>query len=564
MTTHTSSAGSPKCAPFRYAAWAFMIAVGFVAAWVGRYSMNPDGMCYLDLGDAAWSGRWSDAVNAYWSPLYAWLVGAALHVVRPSRHGEFPLVHAVNFIIYLLALVSFEFFLKSLLVSLRQSTAKGSSADLEPPAEWSLICVSYGLFLWTSIELVTVYDVGADLAVAALIYLIAALFLRIRRGAGLFCYALLGATLGIAYLTKAVMFPLGFLFILIGLFWVPRAKRLPYLLLVTLCFLVVSAPWVVALSMGKGKFTFGDSGMLNYSALVSPGGRVINWQGEPAASGVPLHATREVLHDPPVYEFATPIGGTYPPSFDPAYWNAGRTWTFNLGTQLRVIKWHILTYAALFLRSQPGLLAAALTLIFIGGSATRKAVLEYWPLFMMGFAAMGLYMLVHVETRFVAAYLCIFWVTLLFGVRLPKSGGQLKMAAYLIGAVTLTLVLSVADGTARAMRSSGPYSARDHIAVSDGLMQIGVQPGDRVAVLGDGNWSYWARLGRFRIVTNVMGADTPLFWAASSQQKAKVFQIFAQSGARVVVANNLPPLAVLDASWQPIGTTGYYFRWVSP
>jgi hypothetical protein len=27
-----------------------MIAVGFVAAWVGRYSMNQDGMCYSPLG----------------------------------------------------------------------------------------------------------------------------------------------------------------------------------------------------------------------------------------------------------------------------------------------------------------------------------------------------------------------------------------------------------------------------------------------------------------------------------------------------------------------------------
>jgi hypothetical protein len=359
------------------------------------------------------------------------------------------------------------------------------------------------------------------------------------------------------------MFPLGFAFIFIGLFWVPRAKRLPYLLLVTLFFLGVSAPWVAALSLRKGKFTFGDSGMLNYSALVSPGGGVINWQGEPPASGVPLHATRKLLHDPPLYEFATPIGGTYPPSFDPAYWNAGRTWTFNLKAQLRAIKVHILTYAGLFLRSQPGLLAAALTLIFIGGVATRRAVLTYWPLFMTGFAAMGLYMLVHVETRFVAAYICILWVALLFGVRLPKSGGQLKMAEYLIGAVALTLVLTVADGTARAIQAGGPYSARNHIEVSDGLRQIGVQPGDKVAVLGDGNWSYWARLGRFRIVANVMGQDTPVFWAASAQQKARVYQIFAENGARVVVTSNLPALAPLDASWQPIGTTGYYFRWLS-
>ena len=136
------------------------------------------------------------------------------------------------------------------------------------------------------------------------------------------------------------------------------------------------------------------------------------------------------------------------------------------------------------------------------------------------------------------------------------------MAEYLIGAVTLTLVLSVADGTLRAIRTGGQNSARAHIEVSDGLKQIGVRPGDKVAVLGDGNWSYWARLGRLRIVATVMGPDTPRFWAASPQQKAKVFQIFAESGARVVVTSNLPPLAAVDAGWQPIGTKGYYFRWL--
>ena len=560
MPSSGLSAKFPRWSTFRYAVLVFMVAVGFLAAWVGRYSMNPDGMCYLDLGDATWNGRWSDTVNAYWSPLYAWLVGAALHIVKSTSHGEFPLVHAVNFIIYLLALGCFELFLRSLLVDLKQDTA--NSAGTAPLAEWSLVCVSYGLFLWTSLELITVHDVGADLTVAALVYLIAALLLRIRRGAGLFCYVLLGITLGISYLAKAVMFPLGFAFILIGFFLVPHAKRLPYLLLVTLFFLGVSAPWLAALSMRKGKFTFGDSGMLNYSAFVSPGGRVINWQGEPPASGVPLHATRKLLDDPPVYEFAAPIGGTYPPSFDPAYWNAGRTWSFNLRAQLRVIAGNILTYAGLFLRSQPGLLAAALTLIFVGGGAIRKAARAYWPLFMIGFVAMGLYMLVHVETRFVAPYLCIFWVVLLTGVRLPKTGAVLKMAECLIGAVTLTLVLTVADGTVRAIQAGGPYSARDHIEVSDRLKQIGVQSGDRVAVLGDGNWSYWAHLGRLRIVANVMGVDTPLFWAANAEQRAKVFQILAESGARVVVTSNIPQLVAPDASWQPIGTTGYYFLWL--
>ncbi|NIT59759.1 MAG: hypothetical protein GWN00_27115, partial [Aliifodinibius sp.] len=33
----------------------------------------------------------------------------------------------------------------------------------------------------------------------------------------------------------------------------------------------------------------------------------------------------------------TPIAGTYPVSFDPAYWNAGLTAQFNLGQQLEAL-----------------------------------------------------------------------------------------------------------------------------------------------------------------------------------------------------------------------------------
>ncbi len=546
----------------RFSGFAVIVAVGALRLWVGRYSMNPDGMCYLDLGDAFFRRKWFDAVNGYWSPLYSWLLGAVLFVAKPSRLWEFPVAHAVNLFIYLAAFFCFEFFLRSMREDLRYEAGYDKGTGIWTLCEQSLFATGYALFLWSSLELITIWDFSPDLSVAAFVYLIAGLLLRIRHRSSFRLYIVLGVVLGFAYLTKAVMFPLGFAFILIGFFCVPRQKRLAFLLLVTSCFLAVSAPWLVALSRAKGRFTFGDSGRLNYSALVSPGGRVINWQGAPPGSGTPVHATRQLLKDPPLYEFATPVGGTYPPSFDPSYWNEGREWTFNLRSQLRVIKKHALMYAELLLRSQAGLLAGALTLILAGGIATRAAMLDKWPLFAMCFVTMWLYSLVHAETRFVGAYVVLFWLAILFSVRLASRETR-RMAEYLVLAVVVTVLLSVADGTVHAVIAGGPYSALDQVMVADDLGKMGLIAGDRVAVLGDGNWSYWARLGKLKIVSIIMSPDTQAFWAQTAEEKEKVYRLMGSTGARAVVSAAVPISDVWNG-WKRIGVTDYYVRWLTP
>jgi hypothetical protein len=338
----------------------------------------------------------------------------------------------------------------------------------------------------------------------------------------------------------------------------------------------VSAPWLVALSRAKGRFDFGDSGHLNYSALVSPGGRNLNWQGEPPGSGVPVHTTRQIHTNPPVYEFATPVGGTYPPSFDPSYWDEGRRVTIDVRAQMRVIKEHLLLYAGLLLRDQPGLLAVALALALAGGVATRRRIVANWPLFLMAFAACGLYMLVHVETRFVAAYVSIFWLAILAGIRLDtssyasasacsdsarsayaRSESRSNLVDYMALAAVVTILLSVADGTVRAVREGGPYSAQDQIAVADILTEGGMRPGDRVAVVGDGNWFYWPRLGRFKIVSAIIAVDAPTFWRETPAEKEDVYRLFAGTGAKVLVTAG-PLSAEAGSGWRRIGTTAYY------
>ena len=141
------------------------LALGFVHAWIGRYSMNPDGVSYLDIGDALVRRDWANAVNAYWSPLYAWILGLVVGGIQPSPRWEFPLVHLVNSAIFVFALLCFRFFLHSILMFCHTRRAETETNGTEVLPDWVIVLLGYALFLWASLELETLYDVSPDLMV---------------------------------------------------------------------------------------------------------------------------------------------------------------------------------------------------------------------------------------------------------------------------------------------------------------------------------------------------------------------------------------------------------------
>src|SRR5438094_10140452 len=62
--------------------WLLAIALGAVQAWATRFTINPDGISYLDIGDAYWRGDLHMAITAYWRPRRSWFLGFLLHVVN--------------------------------------------------------------------------------------------------------------------------------------------------------------------------------------------------------------------------------------------------------------------------------------------------------------------------------------------------------------------------------------------------------------------------------------------------------------------------------------------------
>jgi hypothetical protein len=104
---------------------AVLFAITFL--WASAFTMNPDGISSLDIGDAFFHGHWGAALNAHWSPLYSVLLGAVRKLFPVRIEWQFPLVHFVNFLIFLAVIPCFEFFwgtaLKSTLPSVERTAA---------------------------------------------------------------------------------------------------------------------------------------------------------------------------------------------------------------------------------------------------------------------------------------------------------------------------------------------------------------------------------------------------------------------------------------------------------
>src|SRR5688572_21634939 len=262
--------------------------LGGLHTWaaITSYSINPDGIVYLDMGEAYLRGDWEMAINAYWSPFYSWLLGLGLNLLHPPMQWEFAVVQLVNFLLYLIALGCFTFFWRQLMQYQRNKAKLGFYGGPVMLPEWAWLTLGYSLFIWTSLSLIEVWSVTPDMCVAALVYLAAGLMIRIRGG----CttrrtFALLGLILGLAYLSKAIMFPLTFVFLGVNLFSGGNFRRGGQLtLLAFVVFVLVAGPFIMALSAAKGRLTFGDSGKLNYARYVN-GLPDAHWQGERPGNG---------------------------------------------------------------------------------------------------------------------------------------------------------------------------------------------------------------------------------------------------------------------------------------
>jgi len=544
--------------------WILAIVLGFFHSWADHHDIpNPDGLSYLDIANAYVRGDWQTAINSYWSPLYSWLIALAFRLIRPSAYWEFSVVRLVNFAIYIFALACFSF----LIGQLRQFN-DNIADDLERTKlvslpDWAWPALGYPVFIWSSLYVTPIAMVTPDLLVGAFVFLAAALLLQIRRRRHVVVsFILLGATLGFGYLAKSVMFPLAFVFLGVSLFSVGNLwKGFQRVLVAFGVFVLIAGPFIFAISRAKGRMTFGESGRLTHSWNVAGISNI-------HSKGPLTHPPRRIFDNPPIYEFGEPISGTYPLWYDPSYWNEGLASRVNPRAQIEAIVKNLsVYYELLFTNVHYGLLIVFFTLYLVSGRRWMLVpdLARYSDLIIFVLVALGGYAVVSVNKRYVEAFLVLMWLVLFSGLRLSDTAASKRLMTYAISVLMVMMTLTVVGSSAaeaylatRNLIAGEDVSTHPHWQVAEGLHQMGVEPGDKVAVVGDSFGAFWAHLAGLKIVADVTFGDAELFWRTDASQRARAIDALAKTEAKAIVADR-PKLSAEDSgSWRKIDDTEYY------
>jgi hypothetical protein len=540
--------------------WFFGVTLGLTEAVASRFSMNVDGISYLDLADAYWKRDWNAIVNGYWSPLYPWLLGAAIHLFHASMYWESNIVHAVNFLLFLFTMGAFDFFLRALCRRVRATDPQSES--LHPVPDWAMQTFGYSLFLYAGLVWISLGIVTPDQCVAAVMYLVAGLLLRMQTGsAGWTSYLILGILLGVGYLTKAALFPLGLVSLAATPFLAPRQRfgeRLAGAILTAFVFAALASPLVISLSRAKGRFTFGDAGKLAYTGYVDGEPGAERWQGRDG-SGTPKHPVRKIASEPSVYEFASPVGGTYPPWYDTSYWLDGIQAHVDVGGQVRALVKSARAYASCAVE-QVAFIIACVVLFSLDGKSYGfwRGVAATWPGWLAALAGMAMFSLVLVETHYVASFLVIIVMSCLGGIRLLPS---MRTRRILIGLAlgSAAVALFGAAMIAKQNLYSSTFKPRHkQWEIAQVLTQQEIRPGDGVATIIDHReGDYWARLARVKIIEEIPLEEMQKLVSLDAGSQTRLVRVLQGPGAKAIATAPAPPEGT-GFRWERLGNTEYF------
>ncbi|MBV8834359.1 MAG: hypothetical protein JO108_34610 [Acidobacteriaceae bacterium] len=557
----------------RIIAYVVILALGIAQAWATRHIIFSDGISYLEIASAYLRGDWANAINSYWSPFYSWLIAATLWLLRPGPYWQASVLHIVNFIAYAAALVALDLLIGEILRAM-QVDVSGPNKPLSP-------CTIY-VAAYTAFPVAALGIIGynsPDTISVALMLLLSALILKVRHIAGFpMMFVLIGVTCGVYYLARtgfAPLVPLCILAVLIPLRHSNRSLLKPAAVM-TLAVLATCAPFVLAISHKQHHFTIGEAGKLTYGWEASGAIRFTHWQGEPHDIGVPTHPTKKISTHPDAYVFDGPVGGTYPPWFDPTYWYDGIKPKLKPALQLRVFSIGALLVIRLLLAS-PITIPCIILIAHMGLLIWLRKLWSFWPMLLPTIAGLLLYCLVYVEKRYIASNLIVIWLAVLASIRIRGENWQ-NWANRLTQ--TLCLVFFAYFLYSRAYPPvAGSLWDLTHLREHDKnlnymfaerLKNLGLQAGDKVAFIGIGTNADWARLDDVRIVGEIPivwqrpqklldnylienSEQVRAFWKADATVRKHILEEFRGAGAVMVVTDglynkNFPP------EWKPVLT----------
>jgi len=564
-----------------------VLTLGWLEGWYGKTSAGDvygsDAVQYLDIARAFERGDLHSALNPLWSQGYPALFALIRPLFRAGGDGEWNAIRSLNFAIFVFSWLCFAALLGELLRGRRR-----------PPIA---VCGAIFAFVTAQLCMDQVSRVGPDQLVAAIFFLACTLLLRMLRAPSFGVAAALGFVLGLGFLVKSIFLPLGCVALAIAAIGLIRGRqKLRLILPAVALFAAIVLSYGAALSRAFGSPTLGEAGSLNYAWHVDRLAKWVHWEGgvdpadkawpkpwiarfarwdsDPPDFGRPVHPSQMVGSAPAMYVFHAPVQATYAPYFDPPYFYQGYRhplrWRYEvvaLGKNLGDL--------ALVLAGQPFFwalgLAFLLTLWQRGAIARISAELpawysKVWPAIVLPLAGVAIYLPVHLEGRYLAAFLAVIVVLKLDGQSPALAAAPLRRRL-----IVAVLTLGFLTGLVKAQRvvwsrALDLWSYHDIPEWREGqaLRAEGLPLGSQVGVI---SWTPnvqcdWAYLAEVRITSEIeSGPDERAFWGLAPEAQTAVLQRFHDAGAVAVLTRDKPPENA--AGWRQLGAVpmwSYRFR----
>jgi DNA-binding MarR family transcriptional regulator len=471
-----------------------------IRAWNG--SVNADGISYIELGAQYARGDLSALTNGYWSPLYPILLGIAFRIAQLPAVDlsgsvitpELRIVLAVNVAVAILATILYA----RLLLELDRNDNDGGFNAIRV----ARFAAAGSLWVWWIVRFSSVTTTTPDLLLAACLAATMTELVIAAARPSTWGAVRLGIALAIGFWTKAVFFLVMPVSAIAYLLLVDRAtarRHAPFLILTAV---VLSAPLVLVQSTSQGRFSFGETGRLNYGWYVNgePRGTIVaesraesrDRRGRPgiiqmdAAPGVLLYSGESAV--------------SFPYWYDPSRYEPLVKPKLSVANQWRTLKANARWFRVV------GGAFSVFCLVALGTSSRRRRLSgNHLVAALPALALIALHALTHPEGRLAgSAIVCslamiVFW-------RGRQRATPSRAAIVLSEATVLCLIPLMI-----AFRLSSQDSLREqrtNLGPGHDLTQAGVAPGSRIGLLASPYGHYWAhQLGLHISVAGVPSAE---------------------------------------------------------
>lgn len=553
-----------------------LVPVAWMMMRFDPYTIDGDAVNYMDIASYIHAHNWPAIVNSYWHPLYPAMLALGQMLFHPARANELGVYYFIGYVIFLLEAWAIWAFVGAL-VKLR-----ARMTDAEPLLSLhAMRLLALGLLVVAAQRELSMGRIRPDALLQALMLAGFAAMLNVLASESLAIAPLIGVFFGLAFLTKSFAFTVALLSILVmvafGL-WAQRrtwAWALKTALLAVVPLVLITAPYIAAMSHKFHRLDLGDSGALNYAWY---SGDTEKMHLEPSmtdefgtATVKLTHPEQQLMQSPGMYSYRAVPFGTYPDWYDPAWFNDGVKPHMKPGPLVkRDVRNVVLVLRYVF--NHPEAPVLLLLLLALGARFSVAGVprTSFWlPMVALGLAMWAIYGLVNIEERYVTLAWLVLVLPLFAMLRADAARSQIATAMVVVFAfLALGEGLRQAFEVRRYLAPGAPVWRNPEIfGVADALAQLGVKPGDTVACMGSKaclNDYYWARLAGVQITEEIYAPSTNNLleeWE-DLPNRAEAAQKLKDAGDRVLVAY-FPPLARTretpeSQGWRPLGVSGYW------